>query len=87
VLRKLETGNTKLETAFRGVSSTVKLSVSKTELGGSNPSAPARVYGPNGQHRRSRQSEKKEVKDGDHDGTKRTCHDGKVLAREDPELL
>jgi hypothetical protein len=27
----------------RGVSSTVKLSVSKTELGGSNPSAPARV--------------------------------------------
>jgi hypothetical protein len=28
---------------FRGVSSTVKLSVSKTELGGSNPSAPARV--------------------------------------------
>ena len=27
---------------FRGVSSTVKLSVSKTELGGSNPSAPAR---------------------------------------------
>src|SRR5271166_5514699 len=26
----------------RGVSSTVKLSVSKTELGGSNPSAPAR---------------------------------------------
>ena len=26
-----------------GVSSTVKLSVSKTELGGSNPSAPARV--------------------------------------------
>ena len=30
-------------TQFRGVSSTVKLSVSKTELGGSNPSAPARV--------------------------------------------
>jgi hypothetical protein len=29
----------------RGVSSTVKLSVSKTELGGSNPSAPARVEG------------------------------------------
>jgi hypothetical protein len=28
---------------FRGVSSTVKLSVSKTELGGSNPSAPARI--------------------------------------------
>jgi preprotein translocase subunit SecE len=28
----------------RGVSSTVKLSVSKTELGGSNPSAPARVF-------------------------------------------
>jgi hypothetical protein len=28
--------------AVRGVSSTVKLSVSKTELGGSNPSAPAR---------------------------------------------
>jgi preprotein translocase subunit SecE len=28
---------------YRGVSSTVKLSVSKTELGGSNPSAPARV--------------------------------------------
>jgi hypothetical protein len=26
---------------YRGVSSTVKLSVSKTELGGSNPSAPA----------------------------------------------
>ncbi len=26
---------------FRGVSSTAKLSVSKTELGGSNPSAPA----------------------------------------------
>ena len=26
---------------LRGVSSTVKLSVSKTELGGSNPSAPA----------------------------------------------
>jgi preprotein translocase subunit SecE len=31
--------------ANRGVSSTVKLSVSKTELGGSNPSAPARVEG------------------------------------------
>ena len=30
---------------FRGVSSTVKLSVSKTELGGSNPSAPARIKG------------------------------------------
>ena len=33
-------------TSFRitgGVSSTVKLSVSKTELGGSNPSAPARI--------------------------------------------
>ena len=30
---------------YRGVSSTVKLSVSKTELGGSNPSAPARVLG------------------------------------------
>jgi hypothetical protein len=29
----------------RGVSSTVKLSVSKTELGGSNPSAPARLKG------------------------------------------
>src|SRR5579885_2543738 len=28
--------------SHRGVSSTVKLSVSKTELGGSNPSAPAR---------------------------------------------
>ncbi len=28
----------------RGVSSTVKLSVSKTELGGSNPSAPARIF-------------------------------------------
>src|SRR5713226_7834658 len=30
---------------FRGVSSTVKLPVSKTGLGGSNPSAPARVLG------------------------------------------
>ena len=30
---------------YRGVSSTVKLSVSKTELGGSNPSAPARNCG------------------------------------------
>jgi hypothetical protein len=29
---------------YRGVSSTVKLSVSKTELGGSNPSAPARLW-------------------------------------------
>ncbi len=28
---------------FRGVSSTVKLPVSKTGLGGSNPSAPARI--------------------------------------------
>jgi hypothetical protein len=34
---------------YRGVSSTVKLSVSKTELGGSNPSAPARVFGEKGQ--------------------------------------
>ena len=33
----------KLPNEFRGVSSTVKLSVSKTELGGSNPSAPARI--------------------------------------------
>ena len=32
---------TKLPNESRGVSSTVKLSVSKTELGGSNPSAPA----------------------------------------------
>jgi preprotein translocase subunit SecE len=31
------------ESGNRGVSSTVKLSVSKTELGGSNPSAPAKV--------------------------------------------
>ena len=45
----LETGNTKPETEYRGVSSTVKLSVSKTELGGSNPSAPARVFGEKGQ--------------------------------------
>jgi preprotein translocase subunit SecE len=29
---------------YRGVSSTVKLPVSKTGLGGSNPSAPARVW-------------------------------------------
>jgi preprotein translocase subunit SecE len=41
-----------LSTAFRGVSSTVKLPVSKTGLGGSNPSAPARVYGPKGGSRR-----------------------------------
>jgi hypothetical protein len=40
---------TKLPNEFRGVSSTVKLSVSKTELGGSNPSAPARVFGEKGQ--------------------------------------
>src|SRR5208282_3049121 len=39
----LRTGSWELRTVFRGVSSTVKLSVSKTELGGSNPSAPARV--------------------------------------------
>ncbi len=37
------TENWQLRTVFRGVSSTVKLSVSKTELGGSNPSAPARI--------------------------------------------
>ncbi len=30
----------------RGVSSTVKLPVSKTGLGGSNPSAPARILDP-----------------------------------------
>ena len=35
--------NRKINNGNRGVSSTVKLSVSKTELGGSNPSAPARV--------------------------------------------
>lgn len=29
---------------YRGVSSTVKLSVSKTELLGSNPSAPAKLF-------------------------------------------
>jgi hypothetical protein len=40
---------TKLPNENRGVSSTVKLSVSKTELGGSNPSAPARVFGEKGQ--------------------------------------
>ncbi len=34
---------TKLLNGYRGVSSTVKLSVSKTELGGSNPSAPASI--------------------------------------------
>jgi hypothetical protein len=37
--------NHKFVDEFRGVSSTVKLSVSKTELGGSNPSAPARFEG------------------------------------------
>jgi preprotein translocase subunit SecE len=45
--------------ANRGVSSTVKLSVSKTELGGSNPSAPARVEvrssGPRGSSRGKRE--------------------------------
>ncbi len=35
----------KLLNEFRGVSSTAKLPVSKTGLGGSNPSAPARVLG------------------------------------------
>ena len=35
--------------ANRGVSSTVKLPVSKTGLGGSNPSAPARVWEQEGQ--------------------------------------
>ena len=42
-MNKLEARGWKLIAAFRGVSSTVKLSVSKTELGGSNPSAPARI--------------------------------------------
>src|SRR3954454_1536217 len=39
---KLLPNSYSLVPAFRGVSSTAKLSVSKTELGGSNPSAPAR---------------------------------------------
>jgi hypothetical protein len=42
---KLFTVICNLRSAVRGVSSTVKLSVSKTELGGSNPSAPARFDG------------------------------------------
>src|ERR1035437_2855646 len=42
---KLATVHCSLTTVFRGVSSTAKLSVSKTELGGSNPSAPARLSG------------------------------------------
>src|ERR1039457_1058691 len=41
--KKLTTVHCSLTTVFRGVSSTVKLSVSKTELGGANPSAPARL--------------------------------------------
>ena len=40
---ELQANGYKLKAVFRGVSSTVKLSVSKTELGGSNPSAPARL--------------------------------------------
>jgi preprotein translocase subunit SecE len=39
---KLTTNHWPPTTDFRGVSSTVKLPVSKTGLGGSNPSAPAR---------------------------------------------
>src|SRR5215469_10059159 len=39
---ELQANGYRLRAVFRGVSSTVKLSVSKTELGGSNPSAPAR---------------------------------------------
>jgi preprotein translocase subunit SecE len=42
---KLTTSPWTLTTDFRGVSSTVKLPVSKTGLGGSNPSAPARFFG------------------------------------------
>ncbi len=53
----------------RGVSSTVKLSVSKTELGGSNPSAPARVYGPGTEVRQAQERKwGREQVDGDNDG-------------------
>src|SRR5271165_6578242 len=45
---------------YRGVSSTVKLSVSKTELGGSNPSAPARFEAA----RADEQQQKDEVRNG-----------------------
>jgi preprotein translocase subunit SecE len=45
----------------RGVSSTVKLSVSKTELGGSNPSAPARIGKEAGKGRRSMGVETKKM--------------------------
>ena len=45
VFQSLNDSITKSLNGNRGVSSTVKLSVSKTELGGSNPSAPARIYG------------------------------------------
>ena len=41
--RTQDTVTCNLTSALRDVSSTVKLSVSKTELGGSNPSAPARL--------------------------------------------
>ncbi len=52
------TGNSQSLDEFRGVSSTVKLSVSKTELGGSNPSAPARVYAQAQQTERERKKQK-----------------------------
>jgi preprotein translocase subunit SecE len=47
--------------ASRGVSSTVKLSVSKTELGGSNPSAPARILSGAGIQGWNKEAGKKEV--------------------------
>ena len=44
VFKLLNYSITKLLNGSRGVSSTVKLPVSKTGLGGSNPSAPARIW-------------------------------------------
>ena len=49
-MRFLKTKNCRLTTVFRGVSSTVKLAVSKTALLGSNPSAPASFVVPASVH-------------------------------------
>jgi preprotein translocase subunit SecE len=52
---------TKLPNSFRGVSSTVKLPVSKTGLGGSNPSAPARFWKDDGKGQSSMGVETKKM--------------------------